>query len=109
MQIIGGIETEDNGGAVIHAANSDSYWYGKANDGPEDVAIDFSNGATWVPVDYDSNRSSTSASVVSIGTVNLHDGGIVDLSMHNMDNAPDDARRKGSCWGTTALLIRIIR
>lgn len=52
-----------------------------------------------MPVDYDSNRSSTSASVVSIGTVNLHDGGIVDLSMHNMDNAPDDAKAEGVVLG----------
>ncbi len=101
IRIIGGIEVETLPGAEkqneasIYAANNSSYWYGMGSEGQSNIAIDFSNGAKWVPTDYDSDRDGTGEKTASIGTVNLHDGGIIDISKYNMDDAPEEALAEG--------------
>lgn len=99
VNVIGGIKTEDNGKAIINMANSSSYWYGVVNAGSDDVEISLSNGAKWVPVDYNSSRSETSTQTESIGTLNLNEGGIVDISKYNMDDAPEEAIVEGVATG----------
>lgn len=99
VNVIGGIKTEDNGKTIINMANSSSYWYGVVNAGSDDVEISLSNGAKWVPVDYNSSRSETSTQTESIGTLNLNEGGIVDISKYNMDDAPEEAIVEGVAMG----------
>lgn len=99
VNVIGGIKTEENGKAIINMANSSSYWYGVVNAGSDDVEISLSNGAKWVPVDYNSSRSETSTQTESIGTLNLNEGGIVDISKYNMDDAPEEAIVEGVATG----------
>ena len=103
IQIFGGIEIESSGNitniANINMANSNSYWYGTFNSGAKFGTIGLSNGAKWVPVDYDSNREVTDVVNGSVGTLNLNEGGIVDISKYNMDDAPEEAIVEGVATG----------
>ena len=83
----------------MNMSNADSYWYGIVNSGQSDVTIGLSNGAKWVPVDYDSNRKITDVVNGSVGTLNLNEGGIVDISKYNMDDAPEEAIVEGVATG----------
>ena len=100
VQIFGGIEIEygDNS-AVINMANNNSYWYGNFNSGSSYGTIGLSNGAKWVPINYDSDRKITDVVNGSVGTLNLKNGGIVDISKYNMDDAPEEAIVEGVATG----------
>lgn len=105
IQIFGNLKVENElfgdseNSITVNMANNNSYWYGSSNFGYSDVNVSLSNGAKWVPVDYDSNRKITDVVNGSVGTLNLNEGGIVDISKYNMDDAPEEAIVEGVATG----------
>ena len=104
IQIFGGVKVEGasrGNEIVVNFANDNSFWYGNASSSTytKNLTIGLSNGAKWVPVDYDSNRKVTDVVNGSVGTLNLNEGGIVDISKYNMDDAPEEAIVEGVATG----------
>ncbi len=106
IQLIGGFKSEGDA-ITVNLANINSYWYGVVNtisniggaglgSDSKTVTVGLSNGAKWVPINYSAGKDSSSA---EIGTLNLNNGGIVDISKYNMDDAPEEAIVEGVATG----------
>ena len=106
IQLMGGFKSEGDA-ITVNLANINSYWYGVVNtisniglaglgSDSETVTVGLSNGAKWVPINYSAGKDSSSA---EIGTLNLNNAGIVDISKYNMDDAPEEAIVEGVATG----------
>lgn len=76
------MQVEADGEVRIGMANSNSVWSGVLTElGSNGVlGLDISNGAKWVLYNYDQGFSLASRDSSSVTELNLHNGGVVDLS-----------------------------
>ena len=93
VRIIGDID--NRAGATtetkINLTNANSYWYGATyhTHNYQNITLGLSDGGRWIPVKY-TKQTYVDEQDAKIGTVNLNNGGIIDLSKDNFKNAVAD-------------------
>ncbi len=93
VKIIGDVDNRRGDTTTfINLTNKNSYWYGGVNQSLRNVSgihLGLSSGARWIPTKYTVN-SYVNEQDAKIGTVNLSNGGIIDLSKDNFASAETD-------------------